>query len=178
MVGVLWAAALLLAGAGLGKVLRPASTVAAIEAAEIPGTSWLATPGFARLIGVAELIVAGLVLSRGGATPAALLAAAYLLLTLVAWRMVRIAPGTDCGCFGAAAEPVGRWHIVVDIGCLFIAAAAVRWPLPGVPDMVESAGWATLLILGGAVLAAWLASQLMTSLPALLALRAKVATAQ
>ncbi|HEY5149225.1 MAG TPA: MauE/DoxX family redox-associated membrane protein [Mycobacterium sp.] len=178
MVGVVWAAALLLAGAGLGKVLNPAPTAAAIEAAEIPGTLWLAGPGFGRLIGVAEVFVAGLVLGAGGAAPAALLAVAYLLLTVVARRLLRMAPGTHCGCFGRAADPVSRWHIAVNLACLLITVAAVALPVPGVPEMIESDGWSPLLILGGAVLAAWLASVLMTSLPALLTLRAKVATAQ
>lgn len=175
MVGVVWAAALLLGYAGLRKLIRPDPTVRALEVARIPGAVVLASPTRVRLVGLVELAVGAWVLLAGGATSAALLGVSYLLLTLVALRMITTAPGADCGCFGSSAEPIGPSHLVVNIACLLVAAAAVFVPQPGVLAEGESQGMSTLLVLALAALLAFVCAALMTSFPALLAQRAKVA---
>ena len=175
MVGVVWAAALLLGSAGIGKLLRPAPTVGALRAVRIPGAALLAAPTPVRLIGAAEILVAAAVLVFGGAISAALLAVSYLLLTVVGLRMLKSAPAADCGCFGRTEEPISRWHIAVDVTCLLIAVAAVIWPQHGVPGEFESQGLPTVVVVGLAGLCAWLGYLLMTEFPAMLAQRAKVA---
>ena len=175
MVGLLWAAAMILGGAGLSKLFRPGPTAQAIRAADLRGESFFASRFVVRLLGLVELGVAVAVLFSGGTAPAALLSASYLLLTLVAWRMIRVAPGQDCGCFGSSSEPISRWHLIVNGACFLIGAAAVLWPQPSVPDEVTAQGAQGIVLFALTVLLAWLSYLLMTALPALLKLRAKVA---
>lgn len=175
MVGLVWAGALLLAVAGLAKVHRPGPTGKAIRAASVPGAAGLGSTVMVRLLGLIEVLVGALVLGWGGPIPAALLAVSYLILTIVAAVMIRTAPAADCGCFGASAEPVSRWHVAVNAGYTLIAAAAVRWPQDSVVGELKSLGAAVIPLFGLAVLLVALSYQLMTSLPALLDQRAKVA---
>ncbi len=175
MVGLVWAGALLLTAAGLAKVFRPGPTDTALRAAKVPGAAFFGNTGMVRLLGLVEVVVGLTVLGVGGAIPAALLTASYLVLTVIAVVMIKRAPTTDCGCFGASAEPVSRWHIAVNAGYTLVAAVAVAWPQNGVAGELKSIGAAVVPVLGLAVLLAALSYQLMTSLPALLILRAKVA---
>lgn len=175
MVGLVWAGALLLAVAGLAKVHRPGPTGKAIRAAPIPGAAVLGSTIMVRCLGLVEVLVGALVLGWGGPIPAALFALSYLVLTLVAAVMITKAPAADCGCFGASAEPVSRWHVAVNAGYTLIAAAAIVWPQDSVFGELKSLGAAVIPLFGLAVLLAWLSYQLMTSLPALLEQRAKVA---
>ena len=175
MVGLLWAAAVILGGAGISKLFRPGPTIQAIRAADVPGEFFFASKFAVRLLGVTEIGIAVAVLCGGGSTPAALLAASYLALTLVAWRMIRIAPGQDCGCFGSSSEPISRWHLIVNGAFFVVGAASVRWPQPSVLDEVSEQGAQGILLLILAVLLAWLCYLLMSALPGLMKLRAKVA---
>ena len=175
MVGVLWAAAAILGAAGLSKLARPASTVHALMVARIPGSAIIASPPAVRAAGAAELGVAGYVLVCGGSAAAALLAGCYLILTAVAGRMLRVSPGQDCGCFGGSSEPITRWHLLVDIAGLAVGIAATVWPRPSVVDEVTAQGAQGVLLVGLSLVLAWLGYLLMTALPALGTLRAKVA---
>lgn len=177
MVGLLWAAAAILAASGLGKLARPASTVHALKAARIPGARVLASTTFVRVAGATELGVAGYALGWGGSPAAALLAVCYLILilTVVAWRMLRVSPGQDCGCFGGSSEPITDWHLLVDIAGLSIGVAATRWPQPSVLDEVADQGAQGVLLVGPVTAPGVLCYLLMTALPALGNLRAKVA---
>ena len=175
MVGLLWAAAVILAGAGISKLFRPGPTVQAIRAADLPAESWIATTIFVRFLGLIELGIAAAVLLGGGNVPALFLGASYLLLTAVAWRMIRVAPGQDCGCFGSSSEPISRWHLVVNGACLLIGAAGAIWPQPSVVDEMSNQGAQSIALLALAGLLAYLCYFLMSALPALMKLRAKVA---
>ncbi len=175
MVGLVWAGALLLAFAGLAKIFRPGPTGKAIRAAWSPVRLPWAPLATVRVAGLVEVLVGTAVLGVGGPIPAALLAVSYLVLTVIAAMMIKRAPTTDCGCFGGSAEPISRWHIAVNAAYTLIAAAAVAWPQSGVIGELENVGATVVPVLGLAVLLAWLSYQLMTSLPALLVLRAKVA---
>jgi hypothetical protein len=174
--GLVWAGALLLAAAGLAKIFRPDPTGRAIRAVAMPRAAFLGSTAMVRMLGLIEVLVGTAVLGVSGPIPAALLAVSYLVLTVVAAVMIGQAPTADCGCFGASAEPVSRWHIAVNAAYTLIAASAVAWPQNGVVGALESVGAAVIAVFGLAVLLAWLSYQLMTSLPALLVLRAKVAT--
>ncbi|MGS0687151.1 MauE/DoxX family redox-associated membrane protein [Nakamurella sp. GG22] len=177
MVGLLAAMSLLLAVAGVGKVAAPRPAAKAWAAARIPGAGSVATPVMIRLLGLAELLIAVAVLVLGGSIPAVLLSVAYLLLTAVAWRMIRVAPQQDCGCFGRASEPISRSHLAVNGAGVVIGAAAAIWPQPSFVIEVTSLGGAeSVLLVVLTALLTWLCYLLMTVLPALLQLRAKVAT--
>jgi len=178
VVGLLWAAAMLLGFAGVGKTLRPLASAVALRAASIPGSSVLASLPIVRVGGLLEVIVAASVLLWGGSVAAALLSASYLLLTLTAWRMLVVTPGNDCGCFGSSTEPINQLHLVVNSGYLLVGAAAVYWPQPGVLTQLTTQGAEGVAVVVLAGVLAWLSYLLMTELPALLALRAKVAASK
>ena len=77
---------------------------------------------------------------------------------------------------GELADALGSLRCFVsNAGYTLVAVAAVAWPQNGVADELKSTGAEVVPLLGLAVLLGWLSYQLMTSLPALLILRAKVA---
>lgn len=177
MIGLLSACAVLLGVAGMSKVLRPAPTEKAARALDLAVPPQLRGSLAVRLLGGVEIAVALAVLVVGGPLAAAALAASYLLLTAVAVRLLRVAPDSDCGCFGTAHEPVSRLHVVVNAACALVAGVAIVLPqrsLPGVLATTDVVTGAALVVLIG-VLAALLGA-LMTALPALVSARAKVAT--
>src|ERR1700712_2528246 len=90
------------------KVAAPASTGTALRLTELPGAKALSSAFVIRVFGVVEIAVAGYVLFVGGSAAALSLLLVYALLLLVSWRLVRRAPGRDCGCFGRAGGPVSR----------------------------------------------------------------------
>lgn len=183
MIGVLWAAALLLGVAGLGKLRHPRPTARAVVAAELPGASLLSALPVVRLVGAAEVVIAASVLLGGGTLPAAMLAIAFVLLSVIAARMLRFAKGQDCGCFGTSSEPISAVHVVINAAGGLLGAGAVLLPaaFSGMPSVSQAlsddAVQAALLIAMAAVLCS-LCYLGMTALPALLALRAKVTAAR
>lgn len=176
LVGLLGAFALVLAASGLLKFRSPEPTVRAVLATKLPGAWRLAGRPFVRLLAVGEVLIAAVVLVGGGVVAAALLAGAYLSLALVAWRLVRRAPGQDCGCFGKASEPVSRWHVIMNLSGAATAALAVALPAPSLVHELGGAGALAVLQLVGIVMAACLIYLVMTALPSHSALRAKVLT--
>ena len=78
LIGLVSAAALLLAAAGLAKLRQPAPIRSALAAAGIPGAHRLGAKAANRLSGAVELAVALLALLVGGRVAAALIALAYL----------------------------------------------------------------------------------------------------
>jgi hypothetical protein len=174
MVGLLGACAVLLAVAGGTKVAAPKATVAAFAATRLPGARSLAKTLVIRTFGVTEIGLALLAVVVGGAVPAGLVALAYVILGVVAWRLVRYAPGQDCGCFGSSAEPASNWHVGVDVGAALIAGAATIWPTPSLVHELGRGGIAAVLLPIAVLVLAWLGYLLMTALPELLNLDAKV----
>ena len=149
----------MLACAGVAKVRRPAGTAAAAAAIGLP-----ARPALARTLGVVEATVAtaGIAVGAGAALAVAGL---YLGLAVVAARLVRRAPGTNCGCLGASDAPISVSHVIVDgvaVACSVFAA------LGGSP--LAAAGnnpGMRLAFLAATGCCAWLAAQLLDALPAL-----------
>lgn len=170
MLALLGAVALLLIVAGAGKVVRPAESGRAAEVLGLPGG---ASAFWARLFGAAEIGVGTAVIVFGGVIPAALAAAAFSFLAVVAWRLLHVAPAQDCGCFGRSGQPITRGHLAIDIGCAATAVIAIRWPQPG---------WWTVMtgadpLIGGAlaamaVLLTWLLYEVLTTAPRLRDLQA------
>ena len=169
------AAALLLAGAGLAKLVTPAPAVAMLRRGwpRLPARG--KQPALMRLAGAGEVAVAVWLVADGGRGPATLLALAYLLFTVVALRLLRRGAGTSCGCFGRADSPIGRPHVIVDLAAVGVAVAAVIRPPGPVGGRFADGALTGLVGLSQAALLAYLAFLAMTALPALAAERRRVA---
>jgi hypothetical protein len=145
------AACTLLAAAGVAKLARPDGARDAMRASRLPSSR-----AAVRTVGALEAAtaLAGVVL---GGTAALAVAAWYLLLAAVASRLSRRAPGTACGCLGAARAPVTRAHVALDLAAAAVAvvasgagsplARAGDLPLAGVPHIVLAACCARLAAL-------------------------------
>jgi hypothetical protein len=175
MGGVFHALALLLALAGIAKLVRPAGVTAALDELHLPGWNVVGRLPVARLLGLGEVVVAALAVTYGGRGWAIALTACFAAFALVAWRLSASA-ATDCGCFGAAgaaAGKVGPIHIAVDIGFTVAAAATVLDPPAGFGSLgAPGHPLVPYLIVVGALTA--VGYLMFTALPALAAARRKV----
>lgn len=153
-----WVFAMLLIAAGVGKLARPGPTRAALRRAHLPGGAPLV-----RSIGGGEVIIGGLVLLRGGALPAAGLAATYALVALVALRQRRT--GADCGCFGTVSAPVTAVHVVIAWAAAGIGLVAAVAPGPTLSTVLAARPWYGLLASSLAATAAGALRLLLTAAP-------------
>ncbi|MEO7261074.1 MAG: MauE/DoxX family redox-associated membrane protein [Jatrophihabitantaceae bacterium] len=168
MIGLVSAAALLLAAAGLAKLRQRAPVRSALAAAGIPGAHRLGAKATNRLSGAVELAVALLALLVGGRLGAALIAAAFLVLAGLSARMMSLESGQDCGCFSKPA-PVSHWHTAVNLGCALAGLLAlVRPPGSLISHVGQQPVTGSALLLAAAVLA-YLGYLVMTALPELIA---------
>jgi hypothetical protein len=174
VIGLMGAAAVLLGAAGLAKAIGRVPDRPAVVAARIPVLDRWTGPASARVTGLGELLIALLALAIGGRAGAALLMLAYLSLTAVSWRMMSVAAGQDCGCFG---RPTPVTHAHTAINALFALACAVGVVIaPGsLPSELRAQPWAGLPLILAAVLLAYLAYVVMTIFPELIRARALVA---
>lgn len=166
MIGLLSAAALLLAAAGLAKLRQRAPVRSAFAAAAIPGARRLPAGLANRLSGMVELAIAATVLGVAGRLGGVLIALGYGLLAALSARMTAIEFGQDCGCFHRP-SPVTHWHTGVNLAGALIGVLAVLLParpLPAELSLHPVSGAA--LLLASAVLA-YLGYLTMTALPAL-----------
>lgn len=166
---------LLLAGAGLSKVRRPAAATRALADLNIPGWNAIALLPVARLLGLAEMTLAGVAIWTGGRLFSGLVALAYLAFAMVAGRLIWTSLDADCGCFGAARSPLTGVHVVVDLVFAAAAATGLIWPPTGLRDPSVAGVGGTLLVAGSGLLLAGLGYLLFTAFPALLRERAAVA---
>ena len=112
---------MVLGAAGLGKGWRPRATTQALRALGLPSSN-LAV----RVLGAGELALAVAVIGRGGWWLDAALGLAFLALAVAALRL-RASGGSgavSCGCFGRSTAPVGRIHVLVNLGAAVFAGAA------------------------------------------------------
>jgi hypothetical protein len=163
--GPLFAAAALLAAAGVAKVATPAATRVALRSAGLPSSA----PA-ARALGAIELAIAAAALAIGGRVPAALTAAAYLGFAWFARRLDRATRGTaSCGCFGASSAPVGTVHIAFDLATAVLLVGAVANPAAGIATAIDDTPWSGAPFLALTALLTWMAYVSLTILPATLA---------
>ena len=172
------AAALLLAGAGVAKLLAPGQAAAMLRT-----VWWTRLPAararlLVRVSGVVELAVGAAVLATGDRIADASLGCCYLAFLIVAWRLVHRGQRAPCGCFGATDSPVGIGHLVVNAVAVAIAIAGVVRP-PGPAGGVFDGDLVTgIVAFGQAVLLAYLAFLSITALPALFAARRRLLEAR
>jgi hypothetical protein len=122
--GPFLAACVVLAVAGVKKLRRPDSAVPALAAVGLPASTTTA-----RVVGAGEVVIAGAGAVFGGVAALAV-AAMYLLLAIVAARLLRRAPSTPCGCLGASDAPASRAHVAVNVAAALISLAAATGPSP------------------------------------------------
>jgi hypothetical protein len=165
------AAALLLAAAGLAKLVAPQQGAAMLRRAwpRVP----LARPAL-RLGGAVEIAVALGACLRGDRWTALALGTCYLVFMVVAFRLMRRGQRSSCGCFGRADSPVGIAHVVLDGGCVGVAVAAAGQPPGALGGLLGDGVLVGVVGVGQAVLLAYLGFLSITALPALTAARRHV----
>lgn len=166
--GWLYAAALLLGGAGVAKVVRPEAVTRALAAAKVPGLSRRIHLQVGRASGVVEIAVAAFALSFGNRAAATLVAVAYLVFAAVAARLLSVQAGQPCGCFGEVRAPVSVVHIVVDLAAAAAAAAAVAAPPGSMLDVAGHQPLAGVPFIAATLALTWLGYLAFTALPTLL----------
>lgn len=173
-IGASWfyAAALLLAGAGIAKLSEPAAVEQALARARLPGIDrWQRIP-LGRTAGVVEVGVAVSAFVWGNRLTAALVALAYLAFAAVAARLISVTAGAEpCGCFGETDTPTTGVHVAVDVAAAAAAAVAVAMPAGSVLDLPARQPWHGVPFLAATLALAWLGYLAFTALPELLSAR-------
>ena len=126
--GLFASLAMLLALAGLAKLVRPGAT--AITIGRLPGLGRLGLLPVARVVGGLELVVAAAALAVGSRLTAMLVTACYLAFVVVTIVLLRVDADADCGCFGVSRSPLNRVHLAATASFATVAAVAVVAP-PG-----------------------------------------------
>jgi len=161
LAGPLFAAAALLAVAGMGKLTRPDATRIALRQANLPNQRWMA-----QALGAAEVAIGATAIAIGGAIPAALTAAGYVGFAWFSRRLDRATRGTaSCGCFGANSAPVGPLHVAINAVTATLVAAAVMWPVDGIAAAMSDTPWAGMPFLALTALLTWMVYVALTALP-------------
>lgn len=119
--GIVVAAAVVLAIAGVAKMAKPAAAVDAIRIAGLPASTATVT-----LLGVGELVLGVVVALWQPLWAAALLGVAYLVFAGFSLRLSLVRGGAvSCGCFGQRDAPIGVEHVVVNLLVVGVVVAAV-----------------------------------------------------
>jgi hypothetical protein len=170
--GPLFAAALLLGIAGIGKALRPDATRVALRQAGLPADPWSA-----RLLGVVEFAAALGAVVVGGWLHATFIVAFYLGFAWFARRLERRTRGqAPCGCFGNSSAPVGTVHVGINLAVAAVVAGAIVWPADGIAVVTSETPWAGVPFLSLTALLTWMLYVSLTALPTLFdAIRTKPA---
>lgn len=160
--GIVFAAALLVAVAGIAKVARPAATQVALRTAGLPSTRPLA-----RALGAVEVVLAAVALAVAGPVGAALVAAAYLGFAGFAALLLRRSRGqASCGCFGGDDAPVTSLHVWLNVGLAAAALVSLADPAPPIWEAAADTPWAGVPFVLLVLALAWLLFVAFTVLPA------------
>jgi len=169
------AAALLLVGAGVGKVRAPQPAAAMLRRALPGGLRPLARPALVRAAGLGEVAIGGAAVLLGNRWTLALLAATYLAFLALSLRLATTGSGAPCGCFGRADAPVGAGHVVLNAVAVAAAAVGVAQPPGAWGGRFDGAALPGVVGIAQAGLLAVLAYLAITALPALAAERRRAA---
>jgi hypothetical protein len=157
--GLYTAAVLLLGGAGLSKVRRPADSAVALRAAGLP-----VTPHRVRALAAVEVVIAVTALVAPGPVPAVLAALSYLAFAVwVAAALRRNLPLASCGCFGRADTPPSWTHVAVNVAA---GGSALAWALTAsasLPSTLGHQAWRALPLVLGALVVGGLAAVVLTN---------------
>ena len=134
--GPLWIVASVVLAASGWKLANPAPTARALRALLGPALALrpAANRGWAsaaRVLGIAEAVLALAVVWRGG-NAAFALAGLYGVFAVISLRLRN--RNVDCGCFGAASAKASWLHVVVNAGAAVAAVWAALVDVPGLRD--------------------------------------------
>jgi hypothetical protein len=145
----------LLVVAGALKLLGPAPDV---------GAPALGAAG-ARAAGLAEIALGVAALVAPGRLTAALVAAAFAAFAAYSLRLVVADDASDCGCFGVESTRVGAGHVLLDLACAGVAAAAVAEPPRALASLVADAPLTGLVLAAGVATVVYAIYLAYTALP-------------
>ncbi len=146
LAGLLWVVAGALMAAGAGKIVRPQSTA--------PLLAWLRVPApllATRALGIAEIVIGTAVIVWGQALAHALLAAAYLVFSVLTGVLLARPDTVSCGCFGHDDTPPTRLHLVFNATAAALGVLATLDPVRPASLNLTNTEWAllaTLSVLG------------------------------
>jgi hypothetical protein len=172
------AAALLLALAGLAKVVTPAPAVTTLRLAYPALRGMRTLRAVVRAGGVAELAIGLAALTVGSRLTAVLLGCCYLVFAALAVRLVRRGQHAPCGCFGQPDSPIGIAHVVLNVICVGGAIAATLRPPGPAGGLFEHGALPGVVGAAQVVLLAYLGFLSVTALPALAAERRRLVEMQ
>jgi hypothetical protein len=150
----------LLAVAGAIKLLAPARQQAGAPAAGAP----LGATG-TRVAGALELGLGAVALVAPDRLVAALVAAAFAAFAAYSLRLVVAGDASDCGCFGVEGSGVGVGHVLLDLACAGVAAAAALEPPRAIASLVADAPLSGLALAAGVAAAVYAIYLAYTTLP-------------
>ncbi|MCU4183200.1 hypothetical protein K6U06_02420 [Acidiferrimicrobium sp. IK] len=157
--GLFAAGSLLLAGAGVAKVRRPADSSIALRAAGLP-----ATPGRVRAVAAAETAVGVAALVAPGPVPALLVALSFAgFAVFVAVALRRRLPLASCGCFGRPDTPPSWAHVVVNV---VAAGSALAWAFSqsrSLPSTLAGQAWRAVPLAAGSLVVCAMAAIVLTN---------------
>lgn len=156
-------AALLLATAGVAKIVTPEPTRAALASVgvRVPAAAVVA-------LGVAEVAVGAWSVAWGGRLAAAVLCVAYLSFAGFV-VLARRADTASCGCFGSASTPPSGVHLAVNLALAAIAGLALAAGVPPVADVLADQPLGGAAYVGFVIGGTYLTYVLLTLLPRVLA---------
>jgi len=156
-------AAVLLAAAGIAKLVDPANTVGALR-----GFGIGVPPAAVRLAGALEAALAVVAGSTGAALPALLVAASYVAFSVfVAAALVTHRPIGSCGCFGKVDTPPSALHLVVNLGAAVAAMGVASAGGGGLGSVLSAQPLAAVPFLLLVATGAYAAFALLTVVPRL-----------
>ena len=145
---VLQVMALVLAVAGVLKIVDPTPVVRALTAARLPAGAIIG-----RVLGAAEVATGVWVLGVGDRWSAAALAGLYgAFIVFIASNRVR-GLHVPCGCLGESTEPPGPAHVIVDGIGVAVGVVAVAAPAGSALEWMDH-GWPGALVLIALVITA------------------------
>jgi hypothetical protein len=154
-------AAILLAAAGVVKLIRPLPTARAMYAAGLPGSVRAA-----RGVGLVEVFVGSWFLLVPTAGAAVALGVTYLAFAVFVGYLVAAHPeAASCGCAGTKEVPPSRLHAGLNLTAAAAAFVAAWWVPPSLVSTLTSLGLAALPFVLGLGTAAGLAIVATTDLP-------------
>jgi hypothetical protein len=163
LAGPLAVAALVLAAGGAFKLRDPEPTRSMFT--EIGVRSPRLATMLAVGSGVAELALGTATFLVGGRVLGLLTAAAFVVFTLLAARLVRLPTTASCGCFGRHSGDTTWLHVGVDAAVAAVALTAAVLDAPGFLDARGDLPGAGIAFVGMAAIGAWLVIATMTVLP-------------
>lgn len=143
-----FAAAIVVAIAGIAKLARPRGTVIALHAVGLKVAASLVS-----LLGLVELGLGVSVVFWPSSVLIAALGLFYLAFAVFsAIHLKKNGANASCGCFGAADTPVHPVHVAINTALVVACAAALIWP-PSPVSQLSVALIGTTLILTSALIA-------------------------